>query len=61
MLSTPMKQGLLSVTMRSLVNKVTYWLMSQAVIKPTSILAKEQGLCQEELSSTCLCNLRWGA
>ena len=31
---------------RSLVHKVTYWLMSQAVIKHTSVVAKDQGLRQ---------------
>lgn len=43
MLSTPMEQGLLSVLLRSLVGKVRCWLMrSQAVVKPISVIVKEQ-------------------
>lgn len=44
MLSTPVKQGLLSAALRSLVNKVRCWLTSQAVIKPTATVVKEQCL-----------------
>lgn len=45
MLSTPMEQGLLSVSLRSLVGKVRCWLMrSQAVIKPISIVDRGQCL-----------------
>lgn len=60
MLSTPMEQGLLSVSL-SLVGKVKCWLMrSQAVMKPISIIVREVLRCQEGLSGTGLYNLRLG-